>query len=314
MEPEEAFRLIDHRGVKHRALNPGQIKEEIDAEDKMDGAPAEAPKWIRYTIISIATVLALTFLIILGQGAYLLYDKKEPIPREIVVKEPPTIFSDTEIEKLITERLKAFLDCTNTQQRLLHVLTPKIEQEAMYDYYEQRGNLDKSLWKVELIKSANLEGTQIWMVAYQDVAKAIKYVRFERAGNEFLIQWSSSYGYSQLSWNEFARSQPRTPVQMRCFVLHNTNSLPPGIDPSDYLGLTIENKRGEFTSTAIMKRNSKGARMLLNLPLGTRNPVNLLLRYKDLPNGTRQLTVDKLLHFQWYQSSSTDKGRPLRLK
>ena len=152
------------------------------------------------------------------------------------------------------------------------------------------------------------------MVAYQDVNKTLKYIRFERSSNTFLIQWSSSYGYGELNWNDLARDRPSTPVQMRCFVLRHPNSLPPGINPALYLGLTIENKRGEFTSTAIMHRDAEGARMLSKLPEGTRNPVNLLLKYTDLPNGTRQLTVDKLLHFQWHQATMLNKGWPLPLK
>ena len=314
MEPEDAFRLISHQGVKHRPLNPGAIKEEADAEDKLDGSPQERPKWLRYTIISISTVVALSFIAILASGAYLLYDKKEVAPQEVTTEDLLVIFSEAEIEELVTARLKAFLDCTNTQQRLLHVLTPNIEQKAMFDFYEQRGNLDKALWKIELIKSANLEGTQIWMVAYQDVNKALKYIRFERSDNVFLIQWSSSYAYGELNWNDFARTQPSKPVQMRCFVLRHPDFLPPGIDPALYVGLTIENKRGEFTSTAIMHRDAEGAHLLSKLPKGTRNPVNLLLKYTDLPNGTRQLTVDKLLHFQWHQATMINKGRPVKFQ
>ena len=59
VEPEEAFRLIDHRGVKNRPLKLGQNIEGISAEDEMDGKPAEAPTWIRYTIIAVAITLVL---------------------------------------------------------------------------------------------------------------------------------------------------------------------------------------------------------------------------------------------------------------
>ncbi len=314
MEPEEAFRLIDHRGVKNRPINPGQTTEVVDAEDKMDGAPAAAPKWLRFTIICVSVILIAGFIGILASGAYLLYDQNDPIPKTDAPNNSPIVFSDTESKELITSTLEKFLNCINTEERLKYVLTPEIERSRMIDYYEKRGNLDVALWKIKLIKPANIEGIQIWMVAYLDVKKNMRYMRFERMGNAFRIQWSSSVGYGELPWDQFAVAQPSEPVQMRCYILRNTGTNPSGFDPLIHYSFIVENQRGEFTKPAIMHRNSEGAHLLDSIPTGSRNPVNLLLKYTDLPNGNRQLVIDKLLHFQWHQHTMTDKGRPVKLR
>lgn len=314
MEPEDAFRLLGKRGEGVKTRKHRKNEGESFTEDQMDGSPRESPKWLRYTIISIITIFALSFIGLLTRGAFLLIDKKEQVTEEMSEKEPLVIYSEDEIEELITARLEAFLSCTTTQQRAEHVLSPKVEEEAMRDYYETRGNLDSALWKIELIKSATLAGGQLWMVAYLDVNKVLHYMRFERSGNAFLIQWSSSYGYGQLPWNTFASTQPSKPVQMRCFILRHTGTFPPGIDPTTHMIFVIENKRGEFTSTAIMNRDAEGFRRLVKLPNGARTPVNLSLKYTDSPTGTRQLTIDQLIHFQWHQSSISNKGMPVQLR
>ena len=314
MEPEEAFRLIDPRGVKQRALTPGETVEKDDAEDQLDGSPTEAPKWLRYTIISITVIVSLCFVGVLASGVYLLYDKKEPELREFVQEEPLLMFSEDEVNQRIEATLRAFLDCTNTQDRLQYVIAAGIEHDSMVDYYEKRGNLDVTLWKIKLIKRANLEGIQIWMIAYLDVKKSLRYMRFERVENQFLIQWSSSVAYGKLPWNTFARSQPREPVQMRCYILRHAGTPPAGFDPLTHLSFVVENQRGEFTEVAVMRRDAEGAHLLELIPAKSSNPVNLMLKYTVLANGARQLTIDKLLHFQWHQHTMTYKGRPIQLK
>lgn len=314
MEPEQAFRLLNPRGVKHRAVTPGETLDEVDAENKLDGAPVETPKWMRYTIICITAILTVGFVGILATGTYLLYDKKDAPPETVAKEKPLIVFTKEETEERISATLKKFLDCTNTQERLQYVLAPEIERDSMIDYYENRGNLDVALWKIKLIKSANLEGMQIWMVAYLDVKKTLGYMRFERAGNQFLIQWSSSVAYGQLPWNTFVRSQPSEPVQMRCYILRNTGAAPAGFDPTTHSSFVVENQRGEFTELAIMRRDAEGAHLLESIPAESRNPVNLMLKYADLTNGTRQLIIDELLHFQWHQNTMSDKGRPLQFR
>jgi|TARA_B110000908_G_C10242553_1_gene446918 hypothetical protein len=314
MEPEEAFRLIDPRGVKQRALTPGETVEKDDAEDKLDGSPTEPPKWLRYTIISITVIVSLCFVGLLGSGIYLLYDKKEPEVRELKLEDPIIIFSETEVEQHIEATLKAFLACNSTEDRLLYVATPELEREPMIDYYDNRKQLDASLWKIRLIKAANLEGGQIWMVAYYDVKKRLRYSRFERSKNRFVIQWSSSYGYGDLSWSEFMSTEPTGPVAMRAFVLRHMNVLPAGIDPKKFFGFVVENKRGEVTSFAIMEKSADGAHLLSRIPPKTRTPVYLRLGYIDLSNGTRQLVIHELIHFQWRHHTMSSKGRPVRLK
>lgn len=314
VEPEEAFRLIDHRGVKNRPLNLGQKIEGISAEDEMDGKPAEAPKWIRYTIIAVAITLSVGFIGILISGAYLVYNQNAPTSKAISPDEPLIIYSEEESKNLITITLKKFLNCINTEERIDYVMSPDSERSRMINYYEKRGNLDVALWKVKLIKPATLDGARIWMVAYLDVKKNLRYMSLMRSGNQFLIQWSASVGYSELSWDQFTIKQPRKPIQMRCYALRNIGAVPANFDSSTHYGFIIENRRGDFTKFAIMPHSSEGARLLNSIPVGSRNPVNLLLKYIDQPNGTRQLVIDKLIHFQWYQNTITNKGRPVELR
>lgn len=314
MEPEEAFRLIDPRGVKHRPVAPGEEIEEIDVEDQLIGSPQEKPKWLRYTIVSITAIVGLCFIAVLASGIYLLYDTKEPEVRNVEPEEPIIIFSKVEVELHIEASLKAFLDCTSTEDRLRYVATPESESHAMADYYDKRGQMDASLWKIRLIKAANLEGGQIWMVAYYDVKKRLRYARFERLKNRFVMQWSSSYGYGELPWSEFMSREPSGPISMRAFVLRHMEELPTGIDPKKYLGFVVENKRGEVTSFAIMDRSAEGAHLLSRIPPKTRTPVHLKLGFINLANGTRQLVIHELIHFQWHHHTMSSKGRPVRLK
>jgi hypothetical protein len=101
---------------------------------------------------------------------------------------------------------------------------------------------------------------------------------------------------------------------MRCYILRHEGVTPPGINPITNQCYVIENSHGEFTTLAVMQNDAEGANLLKKIPLDARIPINLLLCYKDLPNGTRQLTIEKLLHFRWHQQSAYDIGRPLMLQ
>jgi hypothetical protein len=57
-------------------------------------------------------------------GGYLLYNKQEVPHRVIPIEEPLVIFSKKETQDLITRNLKAFLESTNTEQRLQYVSMP----------------------------------------------------------------------------------------------------------------------------------------------------------------------------------------------
>ncbi|MBT8044521.1 MAG: hypothetical protein KJO79_06175 [Verrucomicrobiae bacterium] len=311
MEPEEAFRLIDPRGIKNRAVATNESPEQVDVEDLMTDKPTDSPKWLRYSIICISVILSLGFIALVARGVYLIYDKNEPIEKQAPEEEALVIFSEEEIHQQIEKILKAFLDCTSTRERLQYVLSPNLEETAMRDYYDKRGNLDTALWKIRMIKSTNLSQRQLWMVAYYDVKKRLRYARFERDGNRFLIQWSSSYAYGEMPWSEFISTEPDGPVAMRCYIIRQNAELPPGIDPSKYLGFVIENKRGEVTRFATMAKAAPGALLLSRLPIKTRNPVHLRLGYIDLPNGIRQLTILELIHFQWHQHTMGNKGQPV---
>lgn len=313
IDPDKAFRLIHPLGKgKRPSTQKAKFTKGSFLEKETPDQVTNPPAVFKHTSIVIAGLLATGFITILLVASYLLYNTKEPPPPPPPPK-PEKVFSQAKAHQAITDTLRNFLKCSTTEERLAYVLNPSSEKEAMIDYYDHRKNLDTPLWKIQLIEPANIEGLPIWMVAYLDVKKNLRYARLERSGDNILIQWSSSYAYSQLPWETFAVTQPEEPVQMRCFALRHSGPLPPGYDPATHLGFVIENQRGEFTALAVMDKKTKDAKVLNTIAPRSRNPVNLMLKYTALPGGTRQLTITELLHFQWHQPTGLSKGQPLKL-
>lgn len=311
MEPEDAFRLIGNRGqgVKTHS-RPANAAEPV-ADDCSSKPPSEPPRWLRFSVLALAVAVAAGFAGLLTRGAFLLIDQKKTAPRETVQEEPLRVLSEKEVKRRITATLKAFTNATGTEERLQYVAQPEKERAAMKNYYARRSLPDSPLWQIRLVKPVVLDGAQFWVVAYTDVRRAPHYVRMERSGNKFLLQWSSSYGYCEIPWERFIVEQPGDPVQMRCYIRPHTGELPPGLPATDYLGFTVEDKNGLFTGLAVIKRSSGDAPPLAALPPNTRNPVNLQLVYRTQPDGTRQLVIHRLIHFQWHQPTGTGKGAPV---
>ena len=317
LEPEddEASPLTDARQSIKRALEPTDPAIDNESADEQIG---NSSIWLSSIVIIAIILLAIFYY----SGNYFAANKEiPPTPKAFQfptqthkTEEPLVVYSVQEINRRITTRLKSFLKCSTTDERLPYVLSPETERSSMYDYYETRANLDFPLKKIQLIKPADIDSGRVWMVAYQDVADTQRYARFAQFGKQFYLQWSPSYAYGQMSWKHFARDTPSQPIQMRCYIRPHSGPQPPNIDPLDYRFFVIENLQGEFTAIAMMSRNAEGAPLLKDLSPNSRNPVNLMLGYTRLPSGIQQLTIHNLLHFQWHQTAPESKGAPMKLK
>jgi hypothetical protein len=311
LEPEDAFRLLGTRMLRHRAVAPGAKVATIGAEESFEADSSEPRVWFRRTLILLAMLAASGFVLSVIFGAYLLL-KEQPQPA--IGDVPLTVFSEEQTREQITSTLRDFLECANTEDRLRHVVNPDLERSSLTDYYERRGNIDVGLWRIQFIEHVQLEAVPIWMVAYQDVERKTRYSLFQRVGSDMRIQWSPSYSYGALDWSELARTQPDGPVQMRAYLLRHDGHLPPGVEGGSQRSYVIENADGFFSALAIMNSAAEGAALLDKIPSKARVPVNLELGYTKSPYGGRQLVIHRLIHFQWQNRPLNDKGKPVELQ
>lgn len=311
LEPEDAFRLLGTRVVRHRAVAPGARAATIGVEESLEASSPEPRVWVRRTLIVLAVLAASGFILAVIFGAYLLL-KEQPQPA--VSEVPLTVFSEDQTREQITSTLREFLECANTEDRLRHVVNPDLERSALTDYYDRRGNIDVGFWRIQFIERVQLDEVPVWMVAYQDVERKTRYSLFQRVGSDMRIQWSASYSYGALDWSELARTQPDGPVQMRAYLLPHDGPLPPGVEAGSKHGYVIENTDGVFSALAIMDPTAEGAALLEKIPSKARVPVNLELGYTTSPYGGRQLVIHRLLHFQWQNRPLNDKGKPVELQ
>jgi hypothetical protein len=95
---------------------------------------------------------------------------------------------------------------------------------------------------------------------------------------------------------------------MRAFLLRHQGDIPPGYSPLDWAAYIIEDKAGDFTQLAVMKRSAEGQSLIEESPAEARLPVNIELHYEQNPHGQPQLVINKLIHFKWWSDPSQGKG------
>lgn len=309
MKPEDAFHLIDAGAVKNRTVSLATSPDTRDDEASQEGDKAAVPGYFNHTLRFVSAAVTLAIIALLVAGGYLLSNRKTP---ESSASAPPVkpllAFSDGEIHTLITGTLNRFLECSTTEQRLNFVVDPDSETTHLIDYYEVRRNRDSPLRAIRLIKPILLSDHNLWVVSYTDAENTSGSATFKRVGNRYLLNWSSSYAYGDLPWDVFATARPSEPVAMRAFLLHHHGDPPPGYPSLDWATYIIEDKTGDFTQLAVMRRAAEGQSLMEHSPPEARLPVNIELLYEEGPHGQPQLVIGRLIHFKWLGDSSTNKG------
>lgn len=309
MKPEDAFSQIDAGEIRNRTVSLG-TNPETEAPDE----PGEAVEvtvqgfFLRFLgYFAAAVILAVVALLIVG--GYLLSHRNTK--ETSTSSPPPTIpiaFTDEQIKALITDSLTRFLTCETTDERLRFVADPEREAPCLTDYYESRGNRDAGLKSINLIRPVLLDGLSLWVVSYTDSGDVRRNVTFQRAGNDFLLNWSSSYAYGELSWDDFASARPSEPVAMRAFLLRHEGEPPPGYSPQKWASYVVEDNSGHFTQLAVMERTAEGQSLIAESPPeANRLPVFIRMHFENGALG-KQLVIDELIHFKWLGQSTLGKG------
>lgn len=308
MKPEDAFQHIDTGTIKNRSVTLGASVEIQDPETLEETFEPTAPGYFLKSLKYVSAAVSLAIIALLAAGAYLLSIPKTSDSAAAPPTEPPTAFSDGEIHAIITGNLTRFLECSTTEERIDYIADPDIEATHLADYYEARRNRDSPLRTVHIIKPIQISGHTLWVVSYTDAENARRSATFLRDGNRFLLNWSSSYAYGDLPWDVFSTARPAEPVAMRAFLLHHHGDPPPGYTPLEWAAYIVEDKAGEFTQLAVMRRSAEGQSLIEESPAEARLPVNIELHYGKDPQGQPQLIIDRLVHFKWWADPSQGKG------
>ena len=309
MKPEDAFSQIDAGEIRNRSVALGTNPEADAPDDPEEAVEAAAPGFFLRFLSYIAAAVIVAVIALLMAGGYLLFIRNAPDTSAATADtETPTAFSELEIQAIITDSLTRFLKCETTEERLEFVADPEKEAPCLTDYYESRGNRDAELKSIRLIRPVLLDGLSLWVVSYTDSGDVRRNVTFQRAANRFLLNWSSSYAYGELPWDDFASARPSEPVAMRAFLVRHEGDPPPGYPPEEWAAYIIEDSSGRFTQLAVMERTAEGQSLIAESPpQANRLPVFIRLHFENGPLG-KQLVIDELIHFKWLGQSTLGKG------
>ena len=309
MKPEDAYHQID---PANPALQPAPTESSQTPWEDETAKPTQTEQ--RYSFLQklIAVTACCGFAagtILLVTGGWLASARKQTSPSPSTpASHPPAPLTDAEIAHRISDHLSRFLKSDTTEEKLRHVAEPRSEAPRLSDYYETRGNRDAPLREIHLIRPVQIGESHLWVVSYTAVDGIRRNATFTRSGDDFLLNWASSYAYGELPWEVFANAQPTEPVAMRAYLLHYDGNLPPGYSAADWAAYVIEDKDGTFTELALMSRTSMDQPLIGQSPRGTRLPVHLELGYHIGSAGRKQLVIHSLIHFRWWNDSSSGKG------
>lgn len=140
--------------------------------------------------------------------------------------------------------LDAFLKAPDWRAKAAHVSDGANILDILRDYYETRKGVDPTPGALKNRQRLRLDGTEILYYSYECASRhgnTIEAAMRRGPDGQFLLDWESFIGYSQMSWSEFKKQRPSSPQFFRAFAA-----------TSDYYNFEFADQQGKFLALNLL--------------------------------------------------------------
>ncbi len=214
-------------------------------------------------------------------------------------------------EAKIKEQVKAFHRAASSEAKIPFLIDGFRILDQLATYYEthplepKEVAIDSALTPVSFPQGTYYRGTG----RYAD-GRSLEFYAARR-GDEFLLDWPSLCGYSEIQWREFLQKKPEIPFEFR--VIARQAPMGPGgaLDPMRYMAVKVTDFESGDVQVAIADTKTPAGQRLKQVLAGAGlEPVRLRLKLAFDPSlaGTFKIVVDDFVSDRWIQPGTIGFG------
>lgn len=206
--------------------------------------------------------------------------------------------------------LNSVLGAASVDETLSHVRHGDAMRPLLEDFAQRSG--ERRLPERVTVRRAslvNLEGLPVLLLQLNDQRfRAASFVEDMKSG-EWLLDWESFVGFSELSWEELRRNKPTTPVSVRSYALLEDYYNFEFADPEEYLSLRLDSPDNFHGIYAYVPRDSPFADQILrDLASRRPRPALMLIRYPESAVQDNQVIVEEVIAWRWMDVRDAPTG------
>lgn len=203
-----------------------ESKESPNRPRRPEREPAEAPSrrqvvtWVVSGIVGLFVVVA-GCQFILAQIGWLELKGTVPEPPP-VIEHPADKWSTAELREAVEPVIEAFLSAESNEEALQYVRNAQKVGLAMKRHYGEKGFQPSKLRNMESCDITRDREFCVVSVVLDDFSDRDMFLELPdgEQTDDWLIDWESWVGYSEMRFEELRLRQPQAPVLVRCYLLN----------------------------------------------------------------------------------------------
>jgi len=299
-----------HHLVKHRRVRRGG-----DFDESKDGSTKGDDNGVRFLVpialLSVLLIGGLAYFLLSGssersisengiiaEGQGNIGDGEEgddEIKEEEVYKYDS---KDDEQVALLEDFLTGFFAAKTIDEMLPYVIPVDNIREKMIKYYEGE-NISQSPFKNINVARDDPEalGYITFRSQTQDYANHTGSLKYSR--DAILLDWESFVGYSEMTWDELAKSRPTKKVRVRVIAKRAFYYNEDFTDESKWQAVAMNSPNEEDSIYGYIEKRSAGAERLFNFGLSDNRKVVLDIHFPTNAKKGDQVFIDDVVALGW---------------
>lgn len=267
------------------------------------GNRAPARNWNPFVAIVLGLLIA-AVIGVAGIGIWLAVSPDVPPPEDkpgvwAGRGSPAAELRAEQLNAAIESVARGYLEANNELARSRFVVGGRDALAAMREYHSRPGvGTPQSFGRILDRSPTVIDGLPMHMVMVAEKeGNTTHLLSILPIRDRMLIDWESSVGFGELSWEKFISTKPIHPVQMRIYLKHDTAFNHAFSDDSIWDSYEVSTRGYPDTLPAFVAKNSDPGRQIRKLVQpGASQPLNIRLHWAD---EGRALLITELIHNYW---------------
>lgn len=198
---------------------------------------------------------------------------------------------------------KKFLAAQNVSELLEHIRDAKTLQSRVTDYYEKHPLTSPSPYQIDPTTAVLLaNGSAFQVIANSDNLPPRAIVLIAENGN-FLVDWESWVGWSEMDFEEIKQKKPLTPVEVRVIVTEESyyNFDFPTEKEKDWQSYRLEFSENRYLY-GYVRRDHPVVQELRPVASESNGTMILKIRYIEAGSHSSQVVIDSVVSESWVKN------------
>lgn len=199
--------------------------------------------------------------------------------------------------------LKKYLSTSDWRERLSYVYDSERVKPLMQQFYEKQKNKDPEIGTLLNRGRYRLNGTEILHFSYSCSRPGdLLELALRRNGDgDFVLDWTSFVGFSELSWQEFKQHRPTSSFLFRVFASTSDYYNYEFTDQKKYLSVSLLSPDGQISIHGYCEREGEVGKALSRLLSRTQAMSGIIVKlaFPENAESNRCVLITQLVSDRW---------------